>query len=192
MKDPNGGEVKPVMHACEHYIHVVCLMAAVELLQRAKRRWSGNLICVFQQAEETLSGVQAMFDDGHSGRIPQPDIVLGQHAAKPRAEDVLTREDQVLTAADRFDVQVIGRGGHGAAPQACVDPTVLTHQVVLRLQTITGREIPSRTTAIITCRSFHAGQVSNINPDYTDLKIDLRTYEPEIRDKAPEAIRRTV
>ncbi|KAL8869025.1 MAG: hypothetical protein Q9198_007996, partial [Flavoplaca austrocitrina] len=80
MIDRNGTEV-PVMHACGHDVHVTCLMGAAELLSFARLEWRGTLICLFQPAEEFVSGAQAMVDDGLYSRfdLPKPDIVLGQH-----------------------------------------------------------------------------------------------------------------
>ncbi|KAL9033908.1 MAG: hypothetical protein Q9180_005698 [Flavoplaca navasiana] len=80
MIDSNGVEV-PVMHACGHDVHVTCLMGAAELLYLARFEWRGTLICLFQPAEEFVSGAQAMVDDGLYSRfdLPKPDIVLGQH-----------------------------------------------------------------------------------------------------------------
>ncbi|KAL8982244.1 MAG: hypothetical protein Q9205_003189, partial [Flavoplaca limonia] len=77
--DRNGTEV-PVMHACGHDVHVTCLMGAAELLAFARLEWRGTLICLFQPAEEFVTGAQAMVDDGlySSFDLPKPDIVLGQ------------------------------------------------------------------------------------------------------------------
>ncbi len=67
------------MHACGHDMHVAWLVGATTLLARARDTWQGTLMAVFQPAEETAEGAQAMIDDGLFDRFPKPDVVLGQH-----------------------------------------------------------------------------------------------------------------
>lgn len=73
------------MHACGHDMHITSLLAAAETLHRAKDKWSGTLLLIFQPAEERAAGAQAMVDDGLYDKVPQPDIVLGAHVMPFRA-----------------------------------------------------------------------------------------------------------
>jgi len=62
--DLDDGMTKPVMHGCNHDMHIGCLLGAAELLQRLTQNWSGTIICLFQPNEERLLGACAMIDDG--------------------------------------------------------------------------------------------------------------------------------
>jgi hippurate hydrolase len=73
------GNTVPVMHACGHDMHVAWLVGATTLMARTRDSWRGTLMAVFQPAEETAEGAQAMIDDGLFQRFPKPDVVLGQH-----------------------------------------------------------------------------------------------------------------
>src|SRR3954454_23598165 len=73
--DPAGTEV-PVMHACGHDMHVAWLAGATALLASAREAWKGTVLAVFQPAEETAQGAQAMIDDGLFERFPQPEVIL--------------------------------------------------------------------------------------------------------------------
>jgi hippurate hydrolase len=74
------GKTVPVMHACGHDMHVAWLVGVTTLMAQARQSWRGTLMAVFQPAEETAEGAQAMIDDGLFKRFAKPDVVLGQHA----------------------------------------------------------------------------------------------------------------
>ncbi|KAL4885296.1 hypothetical protein BJY04DRAFT_214631 [Aspergillus karnatakaensis] len=186
------GITVPVMHACGHDTHVVGLMGSSDLLYSAREQWSGTLIIIFQPSEEELSGAQAMLDDGLYDRIPKPDVVLAQHVMRLKTGTVSIRPGRLLTASDAFDVRIFGVGGHGSAPQACVDPIVTGAAIVTRLQSVVSREITPGELAIITCGSIQAGHAPNIIPDQLDLKLSVRSYDAKVRRKLNAAIKRIV
>jgi amidohydrolase len=193
MKDTDG-QVKPVMHACGHDMHVTCLMAAATLLYSACGEWSGTLICIFQPNEEHGGGARAMIDDGlyTKGYAPVPDVVLGQHVVNIRAGYVATRTGHILAGKNVFEVRIHGRGGHGSAPHECIDPIVIAAHIVVRLQSIISRELNPNKMALITCGSLHAGDVPNIIPDEAVLKVDIRAYNPDVLAKMVSSFKRVV
>lgn len=186
------GETVPVMHACGHDSHVVGLLAGASLLQAAREHWSGTLICLFQPAEEHVRGARAMIEDGLYDKVPQPDVVLAQHLVRMKAGTVSVRAGRLLTAADAIDVRVYGRGGHGSAPQSCIDPIVIGAAIVTRLQSIVSREVTPGELAVVTCGSIHAGHKANIIPDQLDLKLSVRTYDADTRARVIAGIKRIV
>ncbi|GLA57924.1 hypothetical protein AtubIFM54640_005722 [Aspergillus tubingensis] len=190
-KNKDGVEV-PVMHACGHDTHVVSLMASASLLQSARTHWTGTLICLFQPAEELLSGSRAMIDDGLYDKIPAPDVVLAAHVMPLKAGTVSVRSGRLLTAADSFNVRIFGKGGHGSAPEACIDPVVTGAAIILKLQTIVGREVPPGQLAVVTCGYIQAGIAANVIPDTLDFKLDVRTCDDSIRERVIRAIKRII
>ncbi|MGW8439369.1 amidohydrolase [Nocardiopsis sp. NPDC055879] len=187
----DGTEV-PVMHGCGHDTHVTSALTAARVLVCDLDAWSGTLVLVFQPGEETAVGARAMVDDGLWNRAPRPDIVLGQHVMPLPAGAVTVSHGAAMSMADSLKVTVYGRQAHGSQPQASVDPIVLGAAIVTRLQTIVSRELDPRSPAVITCGTFHAGFKENIIPAQAEFTLNIRTFEPQVRDQVLAAVRRVI
>jgi hippurate hydrolase len=189
--DPDGNEV-PVMHACGHDMHVAWLAGATALLAGARNAWSGTVLAVFQPAEETAQGAQAMIDDGLFDRFPKPDVILGQHVMPAPAGAIGYRPGTTQAAADSLEVRLFGRGAHGSMPESSVDPVVMAAATVLRLQTIVSREVAAAQSAVVTIGALQAGTKDNVIPDEALLKLNVRTFDEQVRTHVLDAIKRIV
>src|SRR5437879_3671528 len=186
------GKTVPVMHACGHDMHVTWLVGATTLLARNRDAWRGTLMPVFQPAEETAQGAQAMIDDGLFKHFPKPDAVLGQHVMVGAAGVLSSRAGVVTSAGDSLQIRMFGRGAHGSMPQASIDPVVMAAATVLRLQTIVSREIAATDAAVVTIGSLQAGTKENVIPDEAIIKLNVRTFDEDVRKRVLAAIERIV
>jgi hippurate hydrolase len=184
--------VDGVMHACGHDMHVAWLAGAAALLSEARDAWQGTLLAVFQPAEETAAGAQAMIGDGLFDRFPKPDVVLGQHVMPASAGIIGTRAGVITSAADSFEIRMFGRGAHGSMPEASVDPVVMAAATVMRLQTIVSREVAPAQSAVVTIGALQAGTKENVIPDEALIKLNVRTFDEEVRTRVLDAITRIV
>lgn len=147
---------------------------------------------VFQPAEETGRGAQAMVDAGLLTRFPKPDVILGQHVMVGPAGSIGSRAGVITSAADSLQIRMFGRGAHGSMPQASVDPVVMAAATVLRLQTIVSRELAASEAAVVTVGALQAGEKENVIPDEAVIKLNVRTFDPDVRTRVLAAITRIV
>ncbi|SDS10465.1 amidohydrolase [Agrococcus carbonis] len=189
--DQLDGQTVGVMHACGHDTHMAGLQGALHVLVD-QDDWSGTIVAVFQPAEEVMQGAAGMQDALRELLPGGIDVALGQHVMPGAAGEVQTAAGPIMAASDHFIVTVRGRGGHGSQPEKTIDPIVLAASMVLRLQTIVSREVAPAERAVLTIGTFHAGNKQNIIPDQARFEINIRTFEPAVRQRMIAAIERIV
>ena len=192
VKDQAGNEVG-VMHACGHDIHMASWVGTAQVLAAMKAHWSGTVVLIAQPAEEVIAGARMMLEDGLYKRFPKPDFALALHSDALNPVGVVSfSEGLALAASDTIDITVRGKGGHGAAPHATVDPIVLAARIILDLQTIVSREVNPLDPCVVTVGSIHGGTKHNIIPNEVRLQLTVRTTKTETRDHVLKAIDRII
>lgn len=187
----NDAEV-PVMHACGHDVHMAVALGAAARLKELTDHWSGTALFIFQPAEETAAGAKRMIDDGLWRKLPRPEVVLGLHVMPYEAGRAFVPVGTAMSIADSWRITVRGRGSHGSQPEKSIDPIVTAAAMILRLQTIVSREVGARESAVVTVGTFHAGLKENVIPDEAVFSVNVRSFDPGVRERVLAAIRRIV
>lgn len=133
-----------------------------------------------------------MVKDGLYDHIPKPDFCLAQHCDYRRSGNVAIRSGPCESAADSFLVTIHGHAGHASKPESCIDPIVISSYVIVRLQSIVSRVVPPQETVVVTCGSIHGGDAHINIPPSVEFKLNIRTYNDEVRAQVLASMRRII
>jgi amidohydrolase len=181
-----------VMHACGHDAHMAILLGAARSLRSREAELAGTLVFCFQPGEEGFAGNKLMIDDG-ALEDPHVDRTFALHVYSVLdAGKVALRDGAFFASSDRFEVELIGKGGHGAMPHSAIDPVVAAAHLVTLFQTIASREIAPHSPVVVTVGSLHAGTTFNVIPERAQLHGTVRAFDNEVRASLPDRLERLV
>jgi hippurate hydrolase len=184
----DGGD-SPVAHVCGHDAHVVWMLGMARVLAQTTDTWSGTAVLIGQPAEELIVGAQAMVDDGLYDAAPKPDTFVAMHTAPVPVGMVAAVGGERMAGTDQLDIVFHGIGGHGSMPQLSKDPVLMAALAVVEFQSIVSRTIAPNETAVLTVGAVQAGSAYNVIPDRARLKVNLRWFNPYVREQLLAGIR---
>lgn len=198
LKSEYRGQPVGVMHACGHDMHVAILMGVAEALVARKDELPGEVMFVFQPAEEgppvagETAGAQLMLQQGVFDDF-QPDAVLGLHVwSRLHVGQLGVRSGPFMASADEWTLKITGRQTHGSQPWAGVDPITVAAQVLLGAQSIIARQIDiTAHPVVLTAGQLQSGTRFNIIPDEATMVGTLRTFDMDVRQDVIRRFRRT-
>ncbi|MDT3995385.1 amidohydrolase [Mammaliicoccus fleurettii] len=184
---PYKSTVDGVMHACGHDTHTASLLITAKILKQHEAEIHGNVVLIHQHAEESLpGGAKSMVA---AGALDGVDYVFGTHTASHiEANKVGFCSGPAYAAADSFEIDIQGSGGHGAMPQLAKDPIVAASSLIVQAQSIVSRTIDPLESAVVTFGTFKGGNAFNVIADTVQLTGTIRTYLPTVKDQIKERL----
>lgn len=181
-------QVEGVAHLCGHDGHTAMLLAAGKYLAET-RKFSGTLRLIFQPGEETMEGGPAMIADGLFERFPV-DAVFAMHNMPGLEEGKLYfTAGEMMSAVDNWEIELTGRGAHGAMPELAIDPVVAGASLVMALQSVVSRNVSPESRAVLTVGAFLAGNAGNVVAQTALLRLSIRTTSDQDRALVLDRVR---
>ena len=188
------GQNVGVMHACGHDAHVAILMGAAEFLSKNKESLEGNIMLIFQPAEEgppegENGGAKMMLEEGIFDKY-NPEVIFGLHVGNGPHGYVGLTPGPAMAAASAYRITIKGVQAHGSRPWDSIDPIMATSQLIEGLNTIVSRRINIiNNPAVVSVGTVKAGTRNNIIPEESEIMGTIRTFDPELRAEIYDEIR---
>ena len=183
-----------VMHACGHDAHVAVLMGVAEFLAKNRRFLKGNVLLIFQPAEEGApegegGGAEMMLAEGLFERY-SPEVIFGMHVANAPHGYVFLKPGPAMAASSAYRIKIKGVQAHGSRPWDGVDPIMATSQLIVALNTVVSRRINIiNNPAVVSVGIVKAGTRNNIIPEDSEIVGTIRTFDPDLRAEIYDEIR---
>ncbi|MDB4237696.1 M20 family metallopeptidase [Gammaproteobacteria bacterium] len=188
------GQSVGVMHACGHDAHVAILMGVAEFLAKNKQQLKGNVMLIFQPAEEgppegENGGAKMMLEEGIFERY-NPEVIFGLHVGNGPHGYIGISSGPAMAAAGTYRIKIKGVQAHGSRPWDSIDPIMASAELIQNLNTIVSRRINIvNNPAVISVGIIRSGTRGNIIPEDSEIQGTIRTFDPKLREEIYDEIR---
>ena len=188
------GQTVGIMHACGHDAHVAILMGVAEFLAKNKDQLKGNVMLIFQPAEEgppegENGGAKMMLEEGIF-EIYNPEVIFGLHVGNGPHGYIGVSSGPAMAAASTYRIKIKGVQAHGSRPWDSIDPIMASAELIQNLNTIVSRRINIvNNPAVISVGIIRSGTRGNIIPEDSEIQGTIRTFDPKLREEIYDEIR---
>ncbi len=180
---PHRSRYEGRMHGCGHDGHTTMLLAAARYLHET-RRFDGTAYLIFQPGEEGYAGAKAMIADGLFERFPAEQVFALHNWPALAPGKIGITPGPAMAAADRIEIMIDGRGGHGAHPHMAIDPVLVAGHIITAVQSVVARNVSPIDTAVVSLCAMQAGNpgAMSVIPAHAKLVGTVRTFRPATQD----------
>lgn len=180
-----------VMHACGHDVHTSSLLGTAKILSELKNEFEGSVKLIFQPGEEKNPGGASLMIKEGVLENPKPGGIIGQHVMPlVPVGKIGFREGMYMASSDEIYLRIIGKGGHGAAPELTIDPVVIASHIIIALQQVISRNASPKQPTVLTFGKIIAEGATNIIPDEVNISGTFRALNENWREEGLQRIKK--
>ncbi len=181
-----------VMHGCGHDAHMAILLGVARILGENRHSLRGNVVLIFQPAEETVGGAKPMIEEGVL-EDPYVDIIYGLHVDNSIPVGKFgIKYGQMKAASDMVDIVIEGKKSHGAYPQDGVDAIAIAGQIIVTIQSLVSRSLDPRSSGVVSIGKIKGGEARNVICDRVEMEAIVRSLNPKDRKTLLEGLEKIV
>lgn len=184
-----ASEHRGVMHACGHDAHVAALLGVAQALAPLRAELAGRFVFVFQPAEESVGGAQAMLDGGLLDDLGASALVGCHVTSMAPVGLVAVRAGIAMSEVHSFAVRATGSGGHGAIAGAQGNVLLALADLAGKLGRVTEGMAHDGTSCACSAGVLAVGSAANVVASEGVLRGTLRTFTAEQAPAALAALR---
>lgn len=173
---PFASTIPGSMHACGHDSHTAILLATAQYLKAHERELNCNVRLMFQPSEEgAVSGAKMMVDNGVMDGV---DAVVCTHCEPTLPSgSVGIYSGDYMAACIPMEIRFHGRSAHATLPQNGIHALDMAVDAYAEMKKMVAREAGDKYKYIWNVGHISAGDVHNIIPDLTTMRISFRFYD---------------
>lgn len=180
-----------VMHACGHDVHTASLLGTAKILHAVRDQFEGSVKLLFQPGEEKNPGGASIMIKEGALQNPKPQSIIGQHVFPLLPVGKIGfREGKYMASSDEIYLKVIGKGGHGAAPELTIDPVVIASHIIIALQQVISRNANPKQPTVLSFGKIAAHGATNIIPDEVTIAGTFRALDETWRQEGLQKIKK--
>ncbi|MCK0146455.1 M20 family metallopeptidase [Arenibacter sp. F26102] len=182
-----------VMHACGHDVHMTSLLLTAKILWELSKDFSGTVKLLFQPGEEVMPGGATLVMKETAYKSIGPIPHLGQHVMPNLpVGKVGFRPGLFMASMDEIYITILGKGGHAAVPEECIDPILIASHVIVAAQQVVSRMASPKTPSVLSFGRIIGDGANNVIPDKVTIEGTFRTYDEEWRTEAIDKLTKMV
>ena len=156
------------------------MVIIIEYIVENKEKLNDNIVFIFQPAEEDTGGAKRLVDAGVLKKY-NVDEIYGLHIHPDFQEGYVgCKAGYLMSQNGELNIDIIGKGGHGAIPQNAVDAVLIGANFITSLQSIISRNIDPMEGAVLTIGKISGGTARNIIAEKVRLEGTMICFNPEV------------